>query len=160
VAVAASKQAAVGAEAQAVAEAAMLAALELLLARGCSVAAADTVGGAGLATDTAGGRMPAAPAGETVLHVAAEWLTPAGIRLLLNSAHAGTASLTLDGTGARPLDRALTAGRADNARLLLTQLRKVRRRESTRYQNIAALALEYSVSRTLHYGNARESINI
>jgi hypothetical protein len=128
VAVGASKQAAAGAEAQAEAEAAMLGALELLLARGCSVAAVDTggVAGQGQGDEDAPGVVEGAVtgAGETVLHIAAEWSFPTGLRLLLSSAHASTAALAEDATGARPLDRALTAGRAENARLLLMLMRK------------------------------------
>jgi len=84
VAVAASKSAAPSGEAHKAAENAMLAALELLLFRGCSVAAADSMG---------------AGAGETVLHVAAEWATAPCLKLLLSSASASPASTTEDADG-------------------------------------------------------------
>lgn len=108
VAVGASKQASSSAEAQKAAERAMLGAVELLLTRGCSVAAIDSIGEG---------------AGETVLHVAAEWSSAPCLKLLLGSGHASTAAASEDVEGARPLDRALAAGRHENAKLLLAASR-------------------------------------
>ncbi|EOD29262.1 hypothetical protein EMIHUDRAFT_203843 [Emiliania huxleyi CCMP1516] len=87
------------------------AALELLLDRGSSLAAADDRGD---------------NAGDTPLHIASEWASAPILRRALAHPTAARAMAAADGSGGRPLDRALAAGRSENSTLLLATLKAQR----------------------------------
>ena len=80
--------------------------------------AGDCTAGDGAAGDGAAERLPTSP----LLHVAAEWAPAACLAALLDSENASEvqdAMATADSDGDGPLQRALAAGRAENASLLL-----------------------------------------
>ena len=110
------------------AEVSILRGIQLLLASGSGLLlypppeddaeAGDCTAGDGAAGDGAAERLPTS----SLLHVAAEWAPAACLAALLDSENASEvqdAMATADSDGDGPLQRALAAGRAENASLLL-----------------------------------------